>query len=235
MSQDPQFVAEYRDAIMQITDQHGTRPRLVCKGGAAVAYSSSDPTVYREGGSRIHALSATTNDTANNTCLLGKARSRTLVADMGTASIATTSTITRSSGSFVTDGFLVGQRIAILPTAAESGANLTTAANGQICVLTAVAATTLTVSGTPLVVETILAGFAIYQLTQLGVTSVPLNSGFASGVPAVSLLSPSVMPWVDDTPNRFMTLGPNEWLWAAAGTALGAGEVMDISAMLGDY
>lgn len=235
MSQDPQFVAEYRDAIIQLTDQHSTRPRLVCKGGTAVAYSASDPTVYREGGSRIHALSATTNDAGNNTCLLGKARQRTLVSNMGTASIATTSTITRSSGSFVTDGFLVGQRIAILPVNPEDGSNLTTAGNGLICTLTAVAATTLTVSGTPLTAETILAGFAIYQLTQLGVVSVPLNSGFASGVPAVSLLSPTVMPWLDDTPNRFMTLGPNEYLWVAAGTALAASEVIDVSAMLGDY
>jgi len=235
MSQDPQFVAEYRDSIIQLTDQHSTRPRVVCKGGTAVAYSASDPTVYREGGSRIHALSVTTNDAANNTVVLGRARRRTLVSDMGTASIATTSTITRSSGSFVTDGFLVGQRIAILPLNEGDGANLTTAANGQILTLTTVAATTLTVSGTPLIAETILAGFAIYQMMQHSVTSVPLNSGFASGVPAVSLLSSSVMPWVDDTPNRFLTLGPTEYLWAAAGTALGASEVMDVIAMLGDY
>lgn len=235
MSQDPQFVAEYRDAVFQLTDQHGTRPRLIAKGGSAVAYSSSDPTVYREGGSRIHAGSVTTNDAANNSLAFGKARQRTLVSDMGTASVATTSTITRSSGSFVTDGFLVGQRIAILPTTLESGANLTTAANGQIVTLTTVAATTLTVSGTPLTAETILAGFAIYQMFQFGVLSVPLNSGFASGVPAVSLLSPTTLPWLDDTPNRFLTLGPNEYFWAAAGTALSAQEVMDVNLMLGDY
>jgi hypothetical protein len=57
-------------------------------------------------------------------------------------SFATTSTITRSSGSFITDGYKVGGRVRV--RAATTGAN-----NGT-WLLTAVAAGTLTVSGTPL-------------------------------------------------------------------------------------
>ena len=58
-----------------------------------------------------------------------------------TCNFATTSTITRASGSFVTDGYKVGGKVSV--RAATQSAN-----NGS-WVLTAVAATTLTVSGTP--------------------------------------------------------------------------------------
>lgn len=54
---------------------------------------------------------------------------------------ATTSTITRSTGSFVTDGFKVGSRV-LVQGAAVAG-------NNGTFTLTDVAATTLTVSGTP--------------------------------------------------------------------------------------
>src|SRR3990167_3908486 len=58
-----------------------------------------------------------------------------------TCSFPTTSTITRASGSFVNDGYKVGGRVTI--RAATQGGN-----NGTFT-LTGVAATTLTVSGTP--------------------------------------------------------------------------------------
>jgi len=60
-----------------------------------------------------------------------------------TPSFATTSTITRATGSFITDGFIVGGQVTI---------NGSTSNNGTF-VLTGVAATTLTVTGTPLTVE----------------------------------------------------------------------------------
>src|SRR3990167_3950795 len=63
------------------------------------------------------------------------------IGNPATCNFATTSTITRSSGSFVTDGYKVGGKVKV--RAATQGAN-----NGS-WTLTAVAATTLTVSGTP--------------------------------------------------------------------------------------
>jgi hypothetical protein len=54
---------------------------------------------------------------------------------------ATSSTITRSAGSFITDGYKVGGRVTIR--------NATVGGNNGTFVLTAVAATTLTVTGTP--------------------------------------------------------------------------------------
>jgi hypothetical protein len=60
-----------------------------------------------------------------------------------TPAFATTSTITRVTGSFITDGFIVGGQVTVLNS---------TSNNGDY-VLTAVSATTLTVTGTPLTVE----------------------------------------------------------------------------------
>lgn len=60
-----------------------------------------------------------------------------------TPAYGSTSTITRASGSFITDGFKVGGQVTITGSTSNDGTYE----------LTAVAATTLTVSGTPLTVE----------------------------------------------------------------------------------
>lgn len=56
-----------------------------------------------------------------------------------TCDFATTSTITRSAGSFITDGYKVGGQVTVINSTSNDGTYT----------LTAVAATTLTVSGTP--------------------------------------------------------------------------------------
>lgn len=60
-----------------------------------------------------------------------------------TPAFATTSTITRASGSFITDGFIVGSKVVVSGSTSNDGSY----------VLTGVTATTLTVTGTPLTVE----------------------------------------------------------------------------------
>lgn len=237
MASNPEFVTNYRVEEFQFTDTFSTRPRLLFKGGATAAYSASDPTIYRAGGSRIHAINISTNDAANNTLTLFKATLATNVANMGTASFATNNTITRSTGSFVTDNWAVGQRLFVGPVSPASVLQPTTPGNGQLVTITTVAATTLTVSGTPFAgtPETIPTGFALWRLNTLCVLSVPLNAGFASGVPAVSGLQPAILPFLDESPNRFLTFGANDYLAGAVGTAMGTGEVMDIEVYAGDY
>jgi hypothetical protein len=66
------------------------------------------------------------------------------------------------------------------------------------------------------------------------VLSVPLNAG-TSGIPAVSGLQPAIMPFLDESPNRFITLGKDDYLAVAVGTAMGSGEVTDIAVHAGDY
>lgn len=60
-----------------------------------------------------------------------------------TPAFGTTSTITRATGSFITDGFVVGSSVVVSGSTSNDGSY----------VLTAVTATTLTVTGTPLTVE----------------------------------------------------------------------------------
>jgi hypothetical protein len=68
-------------------------------------------------------------------------------ADPGAGYDFTTSTITRTSGSFITDGYLVGDRV--LVQKASNALN-----SGVRAVITDVAALTLTVSGTPFTADT---------------------------------------------------------------------------------
>ncbi|MGI9643815.1 MAG: hypothetical protein ACR2O6_00730 [Ilumatobacteraceae bacterium] len=60
-----------------------------------------------------------------------------------TPAFGSTSTITRATGSFISDGFVVGGQVAVANSTSNDGTY----------VLTAVTATTLTVTGTPLTVE----------------------------------------------------------------------------------
>jgi hypothetical protein len=68
-----------------------------------------------------------------------------LIGDLAgdTPSFASTSTITRATGSFISDGFVVGGQVTVAGSTSNDGTY----------VLTAVSATTLTVTGTPLTVE----------------------------------------------------------------------------------
>jgi hypothetical protein len=68
-----------------------------------------------------------------------------LIGDLSgdTPAFGTTSTITRATGSFITDGFKVGGQVTVTGSTSNDGTY----------VLTAVAATTLTVAATPLTVE----------------------------------------------------------------------------------
>lgn len=68
-----------------------------------------------------------------------------LVGDLSgdTPSFASTSTITRGTGSFISDGFVVGGQVEVTNSTSNNGTY----------VLTGVSATTLTVTGTPLTVE----------------------------------------------------------------------------------
>ena len=68
-----------------------------------------------------------------------------LIGDLSgdTPAYGSTSTITRATGSFITDGFKVGGQVTVIGSTSNDGTY----------VLTAVAATTLTVTGTPFTVE----------------------------------------------------------------------------------
>ena len=185
-------------------------------------------------GSRVHGISVANADSGGNTCIMYHAEQMTLQSAMGTGVFddngGSADTITRSTGSFITDGWLVGDRLWV------HGA--TTLGNGFFVTLTAVAALTLTfatgtVSGD--VDENFPTGAIIYRLAQLHLTTLAANAGNAAGTAALDMLITD-WPIADVTPDRYITLGAADALVFNVGTAVGASpDRVDITCFGGDY
>lgn len=183
-------------------------------------------------GSRIHGISVANTDGGGNTALLYHAEQMTLESAMGTGAFVdnggSSDTITRGSGSFITDGWLVGDRLWVHAP--------TTLANGFFVTLTAVAALTLTfATATTDTAENFPTGAIIYRLSQLHLTTLAANAGNAASTDALDMLITD-WPIADVTPDRYMTLGANDALVFSVGTAVGASpDRIDISTFGGDY
>lgn len=136
------------------------------------------------GGARIIDGKVTSTDSAAKSLKLYIGEQLTLYANMGTVTTTATTnaTITRSTGSFITDGWKAGDQLML--DGAVSAAN-----NGTVGVITAVTATTLTLSGVTAisVAETQGADFRVIRLSQYGQIPVPANAGNSDSVPPVKL------------------------------------------------
>lgn len=234
-----EHVGSYLIRVTTLDAARGTRPRVVWDSRAAIGYSAGVPEVSAQPirGSRVHAASISCNDGAANTLVLFKARALTLQANMGGGNLVDggggADTITRGAGSFLADGdygWQVGDRLMPLMC--------TTPANEAIMQVTAVAAATLTFATGALAgntSEALPAGAKLLRLAQLGVFPVPANSGFAAGTNAVNLLDDAVLKFLAAKPDSAITLGPDDFLLAAMGTALTGAEVAEIAIDGGAY
>ena len=115
-------------------------------------------------GSRIHGISVANSDSGGNTAILYHAEAMTLQSAMSTGAFVdnggSADTLTRASGSFIDDGWLVGDRMWVHAP--------TTLANGFFVTLTAVAALTLTFATASVdTAENLPTGSIIYRLSQL--------------------------------------------------------------------
>lgn len=155
-----------------------------------------------QGGCRVLDGMVSSTDAAAKSLQIWNATQLTKQADMGTANFATTSTFTRSAGSFLADGWLVGD--AAMAFGATTDAN-----NGVALVITGVVAGTLTVNGTPLTIEAMAAGSRICRVTRHTQKAVPANSGNSDTLPAVPLLGGTQDPTID-TSGR--SLGANDMI-----------------------
>ena len=185
-------------------------------------------------GSRIHGISLVNTDSGASDCTLYHAEAMTLQSAMGTGVFddngGSADTITRTSGSFITDGWLVGDRLWV------HGA--TTLGNGFFVTLTAVAALTLSFATGTVSADTdenFPTGAIIYRLSQLHLTTVAANAGNAASTDALDMLI-SDWPIADVTPDRYITLGATDALVFSVGTAVGASpDRVDITCFGGDY
>jgi hypothetical protein len=146
-----------------------------------------------------------------------------------TTTATTNSTITRTTGSFITEGWQIGDLAMCF--GAVSAAN-----NGTVNVVTAVTGTTLTVSGTTgiSVAETQGAGFRVIRVSNSTARSVATLSGTDGSTAAVPLIGGTLDPRVDNNPYGIM-LGQRGMLIVAPTTAVTATKKIDVSAHFALY
>lgn len=219
MAASPIFVGTWRVENTVLIASHGTVLALpIFTAGSS--------------GARVHGISVASTDDGANTAILYYAKRMTLQSAMGTGAFVdnggSPDTITRTSGSFVTDGFLVGDRILV------SGP--TTLANSFFVTLTTVAALTLSfATATTDTAENFPTGAIIYKLSQLHLTTLAANAGNAAATDALDMLITD-WPIADITPDRYITLGANDSLAMSLGTAVGASpDRVDVAVFGGDY
>ena len=183
-------------------------------------------------GSRVHGISLAATDSGANTAVLYYAKRMTLESEMTVGAFVdnggSPDTITRTAGSFVTDGWLVGDRLLV------SGP--TTLANSFFVTVTVVAALTLSfVTATVDTAENFPTGAVMWRLSQLHLTTLAANAGNAASTDALDMLITD-WPIADITPDRYIILGANDSLAMSVGTAVGASpDRIDISTFGGDY
>jgi len=215
MATDPVHVGSFRPfSPARILPAHTTRPVFVFASGETL-------------GSRLFGLSAAQfqSTPAALSIRLFAARRLTKVSDMGTASI-TTNTITRTTGSFVTDGWLVGDSVGLRNTA-----NVAAADNTQI---TVVSATTLTFAASTFTAETPPATAEFWRLHVLATSTLPSGAGTVPPAAALDLFTDS-KPFMDASPNRALAIGPGSGFFAALLSTLPANGYVDITPLPGDY
>lgn len=169
----------------------------------------------RTGGQRIIDGSISSTDATPRSLLLYLASLLSLFANMGAPTVTGTNAINRTAGSFITDGWQVGD--------SAMGFGYTTAANnGVMAIVTAVTGSGLTFNGTPFTNETIPAGFRLFRVSQKTRKPIPANSGNTDILPPIPLLGGPQDPTALLGSDIGLSLGPNGALIAAMAASVSA-------------
>jgi hypothetical protein len=215
----PQFIGTYRSSQTQLLAAHAARPRPIWTPGS--------------NGSRIHSINVATDDSQSSQVVtLYRATPLTLASNMGTANLVkgTPDTITRTAGSFLTDGWIQNQRIFVLGS--------TTLANDVAAFLSAaVASGTLTITASTFnTSEAFPSTGKLFLASLLATISMPASSGSASGNVPLNVLNPNLMPTLFGAPDNFLVLGSSDMLVASVGPSpVTSGKSVDIIVDGGDY
>lgn len=188
--------------ITTFVNATGTAPRII----ADVAAASGN---YL-GGQRVYDVTVANTDTAANAVQLYEGVQTSLYANMGAVTITGTNTLNRSIGSFITDGYQVGD-VVILTGSANTSNNLI------FLVVASVTALALVFNGTPVVNTTEGAGFRVIRLGYRASTVIPAGGGIAAGV--TSTLNTT----------NVQLLGGNDATKDTTGLELGANSLLVVS------
>lgn len=172
-----------------------------------------------QGGSRVFDLGVSSTDTADRDLILYEFVEAATFATMTSGTLASTNTITRSAGSFITDGVTVGCALMMFGCATATN-------NGLLLTPSAVTATSVTVS--PAVTnETFVAGFRLLKVSLQLTTTIPLNSGNDKAIPNVTLLNHANDKSVD---RIGISLAQNAGMVAAMVIAITTAKRIDVTA-----
>jgi hypothetical protein len=191
---------------------------IVPRTPPAAALDTLQPDITLRGGCRLIGGQISSTDGTARSILIYEGH-RCFVNTAGVLTVGSSSTIVRSTGSFLqtaataTDnngpGWQVGDTLMLFYSA--TGAN-----NGLLCVVTGVSASTLTVNGTPLTTDAtpgvVTELYRVAMRTRIGI---PLNSGNTDSAPPVQLFGSSQDVDLASQPDRGSQFGPDDVLIGA--------------------
>lgn len=216
MSTSALFISNFTTYTLSIVNADANLERVSYKAG-----TSSSGKAHR-----VHAISCANNDSGTRTVKFYYGKVRTRQAD-GLTTITGTTTINRTGGSFITDGWTAGAYCLLVDP--------TTAGNYKAAQISSLTSTTL-VFGAVWTNETLPSTAYLAHLTAIGGIDVATNAGHTHGTAAASFISASRNEAFDATPSRFVTVGPGDILAAAiSGTVMAGSTRMDITTWGGDY
>lgn len=172
------------------TAANTTVAKILFEPQASAAATGNDPPFY--GGSTVLDLTVSSTDgTAKDMDVWqGKILTTQSAGATGTLSITTQNVLNRTAGSWIADGHQVGDEVMIF--APYGTAQAATGIDGIVGIVTAVAALTMTVNGTPWANNAgLTAGTRVINVSRLFRTSIPANSGSVAGTKNVSLVNNS--------------------------------------------
>lgn len=175
------------------------------------------------GGARIIDGTVSSSDAASKDMRVWLGKLATKGADMGAITISAQNKIARTVGSYISDGWLVGDGAMLFADGNDAN-------NGIALIVTAVSATELTFNGTLLTNGASVAALQLYRIAARKVMQIAANSGNTNAIRNTSFFSTD-----NSADTAGIQLGPNEALivgLAAAVSALPAQINVDVAGAL---
>lgn len=227
-----------------MTTTIGTRAKMLvdhAPGGLTLpdsaSYPAAMPQVTRGGQRVIGGVMTSTDGTARDVVMLrGSTLTTQSAAATGALAVASTSSITRAIGSFQADGWTVGDSVVIFgpPPSAfgaigtpdySNNAGVLTPLNsvGILGIVTSVAALTLNVNGTPLIIES-LPGCRLIRVAQATRQTIAASAGAAAATAAQVLIGNANEPDIGNltAADRGISLGATDVLLVSTPVAISA-------------
>jgi len=172
------------------TAANTTVAKILFEPLASAAAAGNDPQFYG-GSTALDITVSSTDGTAKDMDVWqGKILTTQGTTETGTLSITTQNVLNRTTGSWITAGFQVGDEVMLFTP--YGTAQAATGIDGIVGIVTAVTALTMTVNGTPWANSAgLTAGTRVLSVSRLFRTAIPASSGAVAGTKNVSLINNS--------------------------------------------